>query len=551
MGPDKKRHFGFLKIVGIVVVLLVVVVLAIPFFIDANQFRPKLESELRGALGRQVKVGNLKLSLLSGSVAADDIAIADDPRFSSSPFVLARSLQVGVEIKPLIVSRALRITGITLDKPEITLIRSASGAWNVSGIGSGKPAVRPSGEPGTASAAQVSVGRLKVTGGRITVVRGGERGKRSLYDNVTITASDVSLESEFPFALAATLPGGGSLKLEGKAGPVNSTDAALTPFTATVALSHFDLIASGFLEPDSGLAGIIDFKGGVTSDGRQVKSDGRATAGSLQFVKGGSPAGKQVSLEYAVIHNLQSDSGTLTDAKVGIGKAVAHLNGNYDLRGDLPTLKMRLLGENMPAPELEAMLPAAGVTLPKGSAIDGGTINVDLTTTGPIGKGVTTGTVNLANARLTGFDLGSKMAKVASLTGIKAGSVTDIERFTSELRMTPEGIQVNSVSLIVPNLGQLNGNGTVGADASLNFKMLGRLVTSGGITGELARLTGSKEGVLSVPFFIRGTTSDPSFVPDTKGLAGSILGSGAKPGEGTGVQSLADSLRNLLGKKKK
>ncbi len=180
MGPDKKRHFGFLKIVGIVVVLLVVVVLAIPFLIDANQFRPKLESELTGALGRQVKVGNLKLSLLSGNIAADDIAIADDPRFSSSPFVLARSLQVGVEVKPLIVSRELRITGITLDKPEITLIRSTSGAWNVSGIGSGKPAARPSGEAGPASAAQVSVGRLKVTGGRITVVRGGERGKRSL-----------------------------------------------------------------------------------------------------------------------------------------------------------------------------------------------------------------------------------------------------------------------------------------------------------------------------------------------------------------------------------
>ena len=70
----------FLKIAGIVIGVLILIVIAIPFFIDANTFKPKLESELSDALGRQVKVGNLSLSLFSGSVAADNISIADDPR---------------------------------------------------------------------------------------------------------------------------------------------------------------------------------------------------------------------------------------------------------------------------------------------------------------------------------------------------------------------------------------------------------------------------------------------------------------------------------------
>ena len=56
----------FLKIVAIVIAVLVVIAIAIPFFIDANAFRPKLEAELTDALGREVKVGNLSLSLLSG-----------------------------------------------------------------------------------------------------------------------------------------------------------------------------------------------------------------------------------------------------------------------------------------------------------------------------------------------------------------------------------------------------------------------------------------------------------------------------------------------------
>ena len=36
-----------LKILAIIVVVLIVIVIAIPFFIDANTFRPKLESSLR------------------------------------------------------------------------------------------------------------------------------------------------------------------------------------------------------------------------------------------------------------------------------------------------------------------------------------------------------------------------------------------------------------------------------------------------------------------------------------------------------------------------
>jgi len=73
------------KIAAIVVGALILIVIIIPFFIDANSFRPKLESELSTTLGRPVKVGNLSLSLLSGAVKADDIAIADDPAFSKLP----------------------------------------------------------------------------------------------------------------------------------------------------------------------------------------------------------------------------------------------------------------------------------------------------------------------------------------------------------------------------------------------------------------------------------------------------------------------------------
>jgi AsmA protein len=67
-----------------------------------NSFRPKIESEASTALGRQVTVGNLSLSILSDRLAAEKIAIADDPAFGKKPFVTAKSLKVGVELMPLI-----------------------------------------------------------------------------------------------------------------------------------------------------------------------------------------------------------------------------------------------------------------------------------------------------------------------------------------------------------------------------------------------------------------------------------------------------------------
>jgi AsmA protein len=560
MPGDKKKRFGILKILGVVVALVLVVIILIPFVINANQFRPEVESRLTSALGREVKLGNLKLSILSGSVAADDIAIADDPRFSRSPFVRAQSLQVGVELIPLIFSKAIHITGIALEKPDITLVRSSSGDWNFSSLGS-KPGVAPDKTPREtptgSTRPDVLISQLKVTNGRITAVHSGGHLKPYVYDNVNITAHDLSFTSVFPFTLTAVLPGGGSMKLEGKAGPIDSEDASLTPLTATLAITRFDVIASGFVEPNAGLAGLIDFQGSLNSDGRQLQSNGQAKIDRLQLVAGGSPAARQVSLEYAVSQDLKNQTGILKDAKVQCGKAVAHLDGSYDMHGDSLALKMKLQGQQMPVQDLEPLLPAAGVVLPKGATLQGGTLSVDLSTEGPIDKLVTSGTVDVSQTRLAGFDLASKLATVASLVGIKSSPVTDIEKFASGIRVAPAGIQVNGLSLIVPALGELSGDGTVSPNQSLDFKMVAKLNTSGGVLGGLTLLAGVKaSNEVNVPFFIRGSASNPSFVPDTKGIAGGLLqstisGGGTKAGDTTKGQSLGGVLRDLLGKKKK
>jgi AsmA protein len=525
-----------LKILGLVIAILLVVVIALPFFLDANLLRPRLESELSGALGRQVKVGNLSLSLFSGGVAADDISIADDPAFSSAPFVKASSLKVGVRLIPLIFSKSLEVTDLTLNQPEITLVRSQDGEkWNFSSLGSksaterttkpakttesGKPA--PS-EPEASSNPNLSVERLAVTNGRLTVRHDGSDEKPRVYDKVTIEGSNFSFASSFPFSVTADLPSGGRLKLDGSAGPINPNNAALTPLQAKVSIQQMNLATSGFIDPASGISGIADFDGTLNSDGHEAKANGTLKASKLQVVQKGSPAGKPVELQFAVVTNLVKQTGDVTRGDVSMGKAVAHLTGTYNAHGKITDINFKLTGEAMPVDDLEAMLPALGVVLPPKSQLKGGTLNTNLAITGPVDKLVTTGTIKLENSALAGFNLGSKLSAVSALSGKSTGgNDTTIQNFSSDVHVAPDGTRADNINLTVPAFGVLTGAGTVSPENALRFKMSANL-SGGAVTGvtQMAGL-GSKGG--SIPFFIEGTTSDPKFVPDVKGMAGSML----------------------------
>src|SRR5580693_3550116 len=221
-----------LKIVLIVVGVLIVLILIVPFLIPVNQFRPTIEEKASAALGRKVQLGNLSLSLISGSLSAEELSIGDDPKFSSSPFLTAKSLKVGVEIMPLIFSKTLNVTGVTIDSPQVTLLHNGAGQWNYSSLGTaaakGQPpaAAKPAGS--TSAPADLTIKKLELKDGSIIVGTANSQ-KRSTYDHVNVTASNVAITSQFPVTVTADLPSGGKLKIDGVVGPIDQADAALTP----------------------------------------------------------------------------------------------------------------------------------------------------------------------------------------------------------------------------------------------------------------------------------------------------------------------------------
>jgi len=506
-----------LRTIGIILAVIILAALALPFLINANQFRPILEQKLTAALGRDVNIGDLKLSLFSGGASASDVTIADDPAFSKEPFLRAKALAVGVELWPLIVSRQLNVTSLTIDQPEIGLIQSAAGDWNFSSLGGKAPAnAGPAPAEANTSPTALSVKLVKISKGKLTLSNGKAR-PRTL-ENVNIELRDFSATSSFPFSLEATIAGGGSVKLEGKAGPIRQADVIETPFDLNLTLGSLDLAGSGFAQPSSGIAGIISLDGNANSTGKEVNIKGKLKAENLKLAKGGSPAKRAVEIDLALSHDLAKQSGTLERCAVHIGAALADLNGTYRLNEDSPVISLKLAGTKMALTELATILPALDVVLPAGSNIERGTLTVNVTSMGPVDRLLTSGSINVDDARLNNFDLGSKLKTIQQLAGIQADPRTTIQALSANVAVSPEGTIVRDIKLVAPAVGDLTGSGTISPKHELNFQMRATVRGSSHILTAIGQ-----KGDVTIPFSVTGTSSDPSFKPDVKGAAKETL----------------------------
>jgi AsmA protein len=545
---NKKK---ILIIVGAIFAVLILIALLLPLLVNVDKLRPAVQTQASAALGRDVTIGKLELAVFSGGVTAKDISIADDPGFSNQPFVKAKSLDVGVDLWPLIFSKALHVNTLTLQDPEIHLVKGAGGKWNYSSIGTKSSTENKRGrrkaaetEPKTAEPSgapqDFSIGRFEINNGRVTV--NNTSGKVHTYDDVNVVAKNISPASVVPFTITAKSPGEGKLSLDGRAGPLNREDASQTPLEADVNIEHMDLASTGFVDPSSGIAGTLDFKGNLKSDGRQAKTSGNAKVDKLKLVKGGGPARVPVNVDYAADYDLLGKNGSITKGDILTGKTTAKLTGNFEGRGDVMIVHMKLNGNNMPISELEGLLPAFGVVLPAGAALSGGTATANLSLDGPLDHLVTTGPITVANTKLTGFNLGEKMKGIAALAGINTGSETLIQQLSSTLRVAPEGIQASNLNLILPQIGAVTGNGTVGSNNGLNFKMLAKLNNGGGLVGGLSQITSLGQSKGQLPFLIQGTTSNPVFLPDVANAMGQTITAPAK-----GVGGI---LGGLFGQKK-
>lgn len=527
--------------IGVVVVVLLAV-LIVPFFVNADSFRPMLENQLSSALGRKVTLGKLSFSLLSGSVVADQLTVADDPAFSAEPFLQAKSLKIGVDVGALLFHHQVHVKKFVAESPEIHLISNEKGVWNYASLG--HAGAQASQQPTTAP--QLTVGEADVTDGKVVVSTIPAKGQPFEYDAVNITVDNLSFGRVMPFSVKAQLPGDGTVALSGTVGPLNQQDASATPLSAQLTVHGFDPVKSGVLTASDGIGMQADIEAQLKSDGKTATSTGRIVAHHLLLAKGGTPTTDPVHLSYTVQHDLQARTGVVKQVAVDAGPVTIHVQGTYAMTAAATTVNLQVNASRVPVDSVEALLPAVGVQLPSGSQLKGGTLTAELAITGPATAPVIAGPVEVDNTQLTGFDLASKIQGLKSLTGTSGG--TAIQVLHADVRQSPGQTQLTNINCVVPAIGSAMGQGIVAQSGALNFQLTAKLSgtgAAGAVVDTAAQVLGGIAGNLlhtaanaSVPLTITGTTSNPVIRADLKAMAQGSAGAAAKKGLGNLLQGL-------------
>jgi AsmA protein len=515
--PMDKR---WLTIGGIVVGVFLFVILLAPFFVNAETFKPTIESQLSTALGRNVTMGKLSFSILGGSLNAEEIAIADDPAFSKVPFIQAKKLDVGVELLPLIFHHQVRITKLTIDTPSMQLIEHANGKWNYSSLGG---ASSPASNPQQSSIPDLSVGELKIVNGSALVSSIPVTAKPFEYTDVDLTVKSFSFLKSFPFDLSAKLPAGGTLKLNGDAGPISQKDTTQTPFHATLQLREFDPVASGVIDPSKGITMDTNLDAQITSDGTTVSSTGKITASQLKLVPRGSTAQQPVEIDFSASQNLNTREGTLSDVAVHTGSVAVHVNGTFQFTAQALMLNLHLSAPGLPIDQLEQLLPTVGIHLPSGSSLQGGTLTANIAITGAATAATMTGPVEIDNTKLAGFDLGSKIQGLNPFGGTGGG--TQIQVLKANVNTSPDGTKITDIYGNVPQIGSATGEGTVDPSGSLDFHLTAALNSSNAI-GAVANTAANAVGGLVGSFLHPKQKAAPAA---NRGIPLTITGSASSP----------------------
>jgi AsmA protein len=576
-----------LIVLGSIVALVLLALISIPLFLNADAFRTRIESALTTSLGRKVTLGKLDLSVLSGSLVATDASVADDPAFSNQPFLQASKVKIGIEVLPLILSREIHITGFAIDSPKITLLRAANGTWNYSSIGGAQQNASANKDSSTLIP-NLTVGHVTITNGELTVgiepTPGAPVTPRRTYSQLSLEAKDFSFQKSFPFTVSAHLPADGTVSLNGNAGPINSRDASLTPFSANLEAKHIDPLAAGFVDATAGLTGTIDsINLQATWNGQQLHvANFVVDTPKLALVRDNKPTtavtpppapdSNNMLSTFSADH-LQIKNGTLSIASPGQARPAVYQQLNVELTNVSPTASSPF--------KLSAQIPGGGSITGDGAA---GPINQVNASATPVNAHVSVTHLDLASSGIVAPEDGisgiadvdlkalsdgktlnaNVSSKIQGLRIAKNGSPSakpvDVQLTVSQDLHTLSGQLQKAVITIGRAVVNIAGTyQTTGPATALNLKVTSDAASIDELEAFLPSVgvhlpSGSRlqGGTLTTSLNVTGNTtapiiSGPIRINNTN-LAGFDLGSklgplsslaGIKSGSGTAIQSLS------------
>lgn len=299
-----------LVLVVIVVVLLVAGVFALNSYLQTSAFKELVLSSARQALGSDVKITDMNISLFRG-VTLQGVAIRNPSGFPGD-LLTADAFVLRYRLLPLL-RRRVEVQQLSLEKPLLTLARNEKGEWNYEKIGVQQPpppagtpagpAAPPKSAPTGTSAAGFDIALSKLAMDDAEVVMMSEQGKALTRIQHLTLDSSVNLAGKM-------LSGQGKASIETLA---VADSLFVRRLTTTVSISADEVK----LAPLTGTC-----------------ADGNVTGELALKLTGGSKYSLKLQLKDGDIAKLIEEAGVTKRVMTGKLQATADLEGT----GGLPTM---------------------------------------------------------------------------------------------------------------------------------------------------------------------------------------------------------------------
>jgi uncharacterized protein involved in outer membrane biogenesis len=135
-----RRTITIVSIVSSAILVAVACLILLPKLIDTSDYRHGVALWLSERLGRSVTIDDLSFSIITGpKIILKNIKIADDPDFSSDPFVSAREVDASFRLIPLL-SGGIVIHEIAIKEPIVSIIEKDGSLLNLATLSAGTDA---------------------------------------------------------------------------------------------------------------------------------------------------------------------------------------------------------------------------------------------------------------------------------------------------------------------------------------------------------------------------------------------------------------------------
>ncbi len=483
-------------------ILLVLVAAGLFAFVAANidHYRPRIEAELQKKLNRPVSVGHLGLRLFPLSIRADSVTVGEDPAFASSRS-FATATEVFVSAGFLSVLRGNPdVEGLTLDRPQIELIRNNSGNWNFSTLGG--PAKASAND--TAAQNELKLDEFQIKDGQVAITDATAGEPRLVYDHIDLKLTNFAPRQQFGIDAAVHLPGQGKqlLAFKGKGGPRVPGQPSALPLNGHLSLQEVSLsaanrFAKGSIPPGtdtmaSGDADVVSENQVLSAKGNLNLKDTTVRGAKLDY---------PIAARFDVTDDLLQQKVLVRSGSVSLGSTSFNLSGGLDLKPKPAAINLHLETNNTSIEELAKLAGAFGVAFNPSYQVKG-TITANLTATGAASAPQMNGTVTARSLDMSGGEI-KQPVSVPEVTVTLSPGVMRSNTFTARCGST-------ALTLTGALAQYASQNSSIDATVQTNGANITELLNIAKAYGLRAAEGVSGTGTLSLNVHVQGPTADTS-----------------------------------------